>query len=158
MGSVYKAYQTKLRRKVALKVLALEHADKKGFVERFNWEVATGARITHRNVVRVYDILTGKSYDEDDVSTEVHVISMEYVDGLICERSMRRKIFAMINSERLFRQFVAVFRLLMSVVANVTSSLENIMLDRDGRSESGGFWTRLFVDRDVGDAVWDNAP
>ena len=61
MGSIYKAYQTKLRRKVALKILALEHADKKGFVQRFNREAATGARITHRNVVRVYDILTGKS-------------------------------------------------------------------------------------------------
>ena len=159
MGSVYKAYQTKLRRKVALKVLALEHADKKGFVERFNREAATGARITHRNVVRVYDILTGKSYDEDDVSTEVHVISMEYVDGphlrtLNETQDLRDDKLRALDY---FRQICCgVSAAHERGIVHRDLKPENIMLDRETDVlKVADFGLAYFVDRDVGDAVWD---
>ena len=158
MGKVYKAYQSKLRRKVALKVLALEHADKSGFVDRFRREAATGARITHRNVVRVYDILTGKSYDREGVSTEVHVISMEFVDGPHLRQLNQSEVRGNLpKALDYFRQICSgVAAAHEQGVVHRDLKPENIMLDRETNVlKVADFGLAYFVDRDERDAVWD---
>jgi eukaryotic-like serine/threonine-protein kinase len=56
MGTVYKAWQVRLKRIVALKVLhAGSYADSSA-VERFQAEAEAAARIQHANIVQIYEI------------------------------------------------------------------------------------------------------
>lgn len=74
MGVVYSAYDPKLDRKVALKVLRSEGHDESAVVARLRL-VSEGralARVSHPNVVAVYDVGT--------IDTEVYV-SMELIEG-----------------------------------------------------------------------------
>lgn len=72
MGAVYKARQPALDRFVALKVLSPAMADDPGFAERFNREARALARLSHPNIVTVYDF--GKA-------GTLHYLLMEFVDG-----------------------------------------------------------------------------
>ncbi|MDD8025019.1 MAG: protein kinase, partial [Acidobacteriota bacterium] len=56
MGVVYKAEDTKLGERVALKVLAPDIADDPLSLERFRRELTAARRVTHTNVVRVHDL------------------------------------------------------------------------------------------------------
>ena len=56
MGSVYKAKDLELDRVVALKVIRPELARHAGIVERFKQELRLSHKVTHRNVVRLYDL------------------------------------------------------------------------------------------------------
>jgi DNA-binding beta-propeller fold protein YncE/predicted Ser/Thr protein kinase len=55
MGVVYRATHLGLERPVALKVIARELADRKGFRERFLRESRLAARLEHPSVVPIYD-------------------------------------------------------------------------------------------------------
>ena len=72
MGRVYKATDTKINEKVALKLIKLEIASDKKTLERFGNELRIARKIVHKNVGRMYDI-------NEDKGT--HYITMEYVSG-----------------------------------------------------------------------------
>ena len=55
MGAVYKARQPGLDRLVALKVLPPHSRAHPGFAERFNREARALAKLSHSNIVAVYD-------------------------------------------------------------------------------------------------------
>jgi serine/threonine-protein kinase len=55
MASVYLARDSELDRPVALKILALQSADNSEFRRRFLREAQLAARLSHTNVVQVYD-------------------------------------------------------------------------------------------------------
>ncbi|MBN8527033.1 MAG: serine/threonine protein kinase, partial [Planctomycetes bacterium] len=55
MGEVYKARQVSLDRVVAIKILAKALYDNEEFIKRFEREAKAIARITHPNIVGVYD-------------------------------------------------------------------------------------------------------
>ena len=54
-GRVYAAWDVKLQRKVAVKVLHAALADDAGFLRRFGAEAQLAASLHHPNVVAVYD-------------------------------------------------------------------------------------------------------
>ena len=56
MGSVYKAQDRELERLVALKVIRPELARNAAIVDRFKQEIRLSHKVTHRNVVRMYDL------------------------------------------------------------------------------------------------------
>lgn len=56
MGIVYKAVDTALDEKVALKILSPEIADNRRSLERFRREIKSARQVTHANVVRVHDL------------------------------------------------------------------------------------------------------
>ena len=56
MGSVYKAKDRELDRLVALKVIRPELARNSAIVDRFKQELRLSHKVTHRNVVRLYDL------------------------------------------------------------------------------------------------------
>jgi CheY-like chemotaxis protein len=72
MGSVFLARHRRMKRVVALKVLAPELSQDASFVHRFQREVETIARLGHPNIVMAYDA------DEAEAG---HFLVMEYVKG-----------------------------------------------------------------------------
>jgi serine/threonine protein kinase/Tfp pilus assembly protein PilF len=72
MGRVYKATDTKINEKVALKLIKSEIASDKKTLERFGNELRIARKITHKNVGKMFDI------NEDE---GIHYITMEYVSG-----------------------------------------------------------------------------
>jgi serine/threonine protein kinase/Tfp pilus assembly protein PilF len=72
MGRVYKVFDSKIKEKVALKLIKPEIASDKETIERFGNELRLARKISQRNVCRMFDI--GEA--EGD-----HFITMEYVHG-----------------------------------------------------------------------------
>lgn len=72
MGAVYKARHRRMKRVVALKVLSKEVAHSDTFLQRFQREVETIARLTHPNVVMAFDA---------DEAPAGPFLVMEFVDG-----------------------------------------------------------------------------
>ena len=72
MGSVYKARDLELDRLVALKVIKPELARNSAIVDRFKQELRLSHKVTHRNVVRLYDL------SED---AGMRFVTMELVEG-----------------------------------------------------------------------------
>jgi serine/threonine-protein kinase len=72
MASVYLALDTRLDRDVALKVLRRDLAQDEAFVSRFRREARSAARLSHPNVVAVFD----QGEDEG-----LMFLAMEYVPG-----------------------------------------------------------------------------
>ena len=72
MGRVYKAFDTKIKEKVALKLIKPEVASDKETIERFNNELRLARRIRHKNVCGMFDIGEVEG---------AHFITMEYVHG-----------------------------------------------------------------------------
>ncbi|MER5306881.1 protein kinase [Streptomyces sp. NPDC002773] len=76
MASVYLAYDSALDRQVAIKTLHTELGREQSFRERFRREAQAVAKLSHTNIVSVFD--TG----EDDLGGAVMpYIVMEYVEG-----------------------------------------------------------------------------
>ncbi|MFD4603902.1 protein kinase [Streptomyces sp. NPDC058464] len=76
MASVHLAYDAVLDRQVAIKTLHTELGREQAFRERFRREAQAVAKLTHTNIVSVFD--TGE--DEVDGSTMPYIV-MEYVEG-----------------------------------------------------------------------------
>jgi eukaryotic-like serine/threonine-protein kinase len=72
MGKVYKVFDTKIKEKVALKLIKPEIASDRETIERFSNELKFSRRIAHRNVCRMFDL--------GEVAG-AHFITMEYVPG-----------------------------------------------------------------------------
>jgi serine/threonine protein kinase len=73
MGAVYKARQPALDRIVALKILPPQTTGGPGFVERFNREARALAKLSHPNIVAVYEF---------GQANGLPFFIMEFVDGL----------------------------------------------------------------------------
>jgi serine/threonine-protein kinase len=81
-GLVYEAEHTELGRRVALKVLAPGHASAVDAIERFRSEARAVARLSHPNLVPLYDF--GKSLDGRVF------LAMELLNGETLDRRIRR--------------------------------------------------------------------
>jgi serine/threonine protein kinase len=80
MASVYKAYQPKLDRHVAIKVMHPNIAADTNFIARFEREARIVARLDHPNIVPIYD------YDE--VEGQPYLV-MKYVEGRTLKAILR---------------------------------------------------------------------
>lgn len=86
MAKVYKATDRLLQRQVAIKILKDQYAEDDEFVKKFSNEALSAARLSHVNIVSVYDI------GEDLISgKKIHYIVMEYVDGETLKDLIDRK-------------------------------------------------------------------
>ena len=72
MGEVYLAEDSRLHRKVALKILPAIFASDRNRMLRFNQEAMAAAALNHPHIAHIYEIGQAR---------EVHFIAMEYIDG-----------------------------------------------------------------------------
>ncbi len=81
MGKVYKALDTEIKEKVALKLIKPEISVDKKTIERFQNELKFARKISHRNVCRMYDL---------NKEAGSYYITMEFVSGEDLKRFIRR--------------------------------------------------------------------
>ncbi len=132
MGQVYRAYDAELLREVALKIVRSDRTDKDSAYERFRREVALASKITHKNVLRVYDL---------GESAGTRFLSMQYVDGEDLAALMRRE-----GPLRLDRAF-AIFRQICEGLAAAHEQgivhrdlkPQNVLVDRADRAYVADF-------------------
>jgi eukaryotic-like serine/threonine-protein kinase len=82
MSTVHLAFDERLERYVAIKLLAEHLADDPAFVSRFRREALAAARLVHPNIVQVFDF----GLDEGQ---HQHFIVMEHVSGHSCAELLR---------------------------------------------------------------------
>lgn len=85
MGEVFEAEHEAIGKRIAIKILRHEHAQKADVVERFRLEARSASRIQHPNVVQVFDfgqLEDGRFY-----------LALEYLEGLdLAEQLYQTKI------------------------------------------------------------------
>ena len=82
MGEVYLARDKELDRDVALKVIRIDLASNPAILERFKREIQLSSNITHKNILRVYDL---------GEANGVKFLTMQFVQGRDLSAVMRRE-------------------------------------------------------------------
>ena len=95
MGEVYQAYDERLDRWVAIKLIRGEAAEDATARERFRREARAAARLSHPSIVQIHDILE---------SGEGHAIVMELVEGEPLSQRLARGPLAIEEAVRLGRE------------------------------------------------------
>jgi serine/threonine protein kinase len=72
MGEVYLAEDSRLHRKLALKILPADLASDRNRMHRFHQESMAAASLNHPHIAHIYEI---------GEAGGVHFIAMEYIDG-----------------------------------------------------------------------------
>jgi tetratricopeptide (TPR) repeat protein len=126
MGEVYLANDHELDREVALKLIRTELTTNPAILERFRREIQLATRITHKNVLRVYDL-----GDADGLK----FLTMQYCDGTDLSTVLRRE------GQMPLPRVVEIFRQICEGLAAAHEQgvmhrdlkPQNIMIDRQGR-------------------------
>jgi tetratricopeptide (TPR) repeat protein/predicted Ser/Thr protein kinase len=131
MGAVYKARQPVLDRLVALKILPSQTASGPGFVERFNREARTLAKLIHSNIVAVHQ------FGQIDA---LSFFIMEYVDGLNLRQLEQAGRLAPPEALQIIPQICEALQFAHDEgVVHRDIKPENILLDKKGRVKIADF-------------------
>ena len=79
MGEVYLAQDTRLGRRIALKLLPVQFTHDKDRLRRFQQEARAASALNHPNILTVHEI---------ELSGNVHYIATEFIDGLTLRQQM----------------------------------------------------------------------
>ena len=126
MGAVYKARDIELGRMIALKVIRRELSGNRAILDRFKQELILATQVTHRNVVRIYDLGEAEG---------LKFITMEFVEGedlrtVIHQRTKIPPREAVVFVEQICRALEAAHGV---GVIHRDLKPQNIMLDKGGR-------------------------
>src|ERR1044072_214165 len=123
MGEVYLGEDTKLDRKVALKVLPDHYTKDESRLRRFVKEAKTASALNHPNIITIYDVGEDSGH---------HFIAMEYVQG----RTLQAILSANFSPELLApvgKQVAAALAVAhAAAIIHRDIKPENIMLGDDG--------------------------
>src|SRR5436190_647149 len=90
MGEVYLVEDTRLQRKVALKILPAELASNQDRMRRFEQEATAAAALNQPNIAHIYEIGASPTAGEGaSRGDETHFIAMEFIEG----ETLREKIY-----------------------------------------------------------------
>ena len=141
MGVVYKARQRQLDRLVALKILPPADALSPDFVARFSREARSLAKLTHPNIVAIYDF---------GEAGGIYYFSMEFVDGVNLRQLLATKE---VSAEQA-----------LAIVPHICDALayaheegvvhrdikpENLLIDRKGRVKIADFGLAKLLQREA---------
>jgi len=126
MGAVYKARDTELGRLVALKLIRADLASNPEILRRFKQELILAREVTHRNVIRIFDLGQAKGFK---------FITMEFVEGRDLRTVLRER--GKLPPEETVRVIAQVCRALEAAhaagVVHRDLKPQNIMLDTKDR-------------------------
>ena len=127
MGEVYLAQDTKLDRKVALKILPADLAANRDRMRRFVQEAKAAAALNHPNIAHIYEI---------GESEGVNFIAMEFVDGQTLHAQIHRaKSELRILLKHLFQVADGLAKAHASGIVHRDLKPDNIMITRDGHAK-----------------------
>ncbi len=127
MGAVYKARDRELDRMVALKVIRPELAGQPDILQRFKQELILARKITHRNVIRIFDL-----GDADGMK----FITMEFIEGRDLKSLLVEKgKLAPAEAVEIMQQVcLALEAAHTEGVVHRDLKPQNIMVDKEGRA------------------------
>jgi len=127
MGAVYKAHDIELERLVALKIIRPELTTNPEMLRRFKQELILARQITHRNVVRIFDLGQADGFK---------FITMEYLEGQDLRTVLKEK--GKLPPNEVARIILQICRALEVAhgegVVHRDLKPQNIMLDPNGRA------------------------
>lgn len=139
MGDVYCARQTSLNRLVALKIIRPDAQAAQGFAERFVREAQALAKLSHQNIVTVYD------FGQTD---GVYYFIMEYIDGMNLRQILRA---GKLGPRQALEIVPAVCDALQFAhdkgIVHRDIKPENIMIDTDGNVKIADFGLAKLLDK-----------
>jgi tetratricopeptide (TPR) repeat protein/predicted Ser/Thr protein kinase len=125
MGAVYKARDRELDRLVALKVIRPELAGNPSILARFKQELILARKITHRNIIRIYDL---------GVASGLRFITMEFVEGQDLLSLLEGRKSAPENAVKILRQICSALEAAHAEgVVHRDLKPQNIMVEGSGR-------------------------
>jgi tetratricopeptide (TPR) repeat protein/predicted Ser/Thr protein kinase len=125
MGAVYKAKDRELDRLVALKVIRPELAGHPSILQRFKQELILARKITHRNVIRIYDL---------GVAHGLRFITMEFIEGQDLSSVLEERMLTPNETVKILRQVCAALEAAHSEgVVHRDLKPQNIMIESGGR-------------------------
>src|SRR5262249_44735679 len=124
MGTVYLAQDSRLRRNVALKLLASRSTQDRDMVKRFQHEASAASALNHPNILTIYEV----GRDE-----ELHFIATEFVEGETLRDLLRRGPLPVNEALDLATQVVAALAAAHAVgLVHRDVKPENVMVRPDG--------------------------
>lgn len=130
MGAVYKVRQTSLDRLAALKILPTQH-EERGFSERFTREARALAKLTHPNIVMIFEFGQASGYS---------YFLMEYVDGVNLRDSLREGKLSPAEALAIVPQICDALQFAHEEgVVHRDIKPENVLIDRKGRVKIADF-------------------
>lgn len=125
MGAVYKARDQEVDRLVALKVIRPELAGHSSVLARFKQELILARTVTHRNVIRIYDL---------GVAEGCRFITMEFIEGRDLSSLLEERKLAPDEAVKIMRQTCAALETAHGEgVVHRDLKPQNIMLEASGR-------------------------
>jgi serine/threonine-protein kinase len=129
MGEVYEAEDTRLKRRVALKVLPPETAADPARRARFEREAQTVAALNHPNIVTLHSIEQAETPDGS-----VHFITMELVEGNTLADMLKGRGLPLARVLEIARSLAdAVGSAHRAGITHRDLKPQNVMIGRDGR-------------------------
>ena len=127
MGEVYLAQDTKLDRRVALKILPADLAANQDRMRRFVQEAKAAAALNHPNIAHIYEI---------GESDGTNFIAMEFVDGeTLREKIYREKSEVKTLLKHLLQVAQGLAKAHASGIVHRDLKPDNIMITREGHSK-----------------------
>src|SRR5713101_3673600 len=124
MGEVYLAQDTKLDRKVALKILPAEVAAHPDRMKRFVQEAKSASALNHPNIITIYEI---------EQIDSVNFIATEFIDGETLRERMRKSPLKLGETLDVAAQIVSALAAAHTAgIVHRDIKPENIMLRADG--------------------------
>jgi len=160
MGAVYKARQPGLDRLVALKILPPRTGSDPGFAERFTREARALARLTHPNIVGVYDfgqvsgagIPPASGAGSPQPITSLHYFLMEYVDGPNLRQVERAGKLSPPQALQIIPQICEALQYAHDEgIVHRDIKPENVLLDKKGRVKIADFGLAKILGREPQD-------
>ena len=124
MGEVYLAYDSKLRRQVALKLLPAELTENKDRLARFEREAYAASSLNHPNIMTIHEIGEEGGH---------HFIASEYIEGESLRQHLKRSALDLRETLSLTSQIADALSVAHDAgIVHRDVKPENVMVRRDG--------------------------